>query len=437
MMDTAGRIVMGQGGAQLALTREAVRAMLEEAIAAWGGPPRKLLILPPDITRAHSGAGEITSLLYELLGERSEIDIMPALGTHSPMTPEELREMFPGVPLERFLTHDWRGGTALLGEVPASFIHELSEGKMNAKAEARVNRRLIEGGYDMILSVGQVVPHEVVGLANHNKNILVGVGGPDFISKSHYLGAVYGMERMMGRADTPVRRLFDYAERHFLGHLPIKYALTVKGIDDKGRLCLRGLFIGEGKAPFDAAAELAVRTNLDLLERPIKKAVVYLDPQEYRSTWLGNKAIYRLRMAMADGGELIVLAPGVKMFGEDRRIDELVRRYGYRGTPHTLDCVERHEELRQNLSVAAHLIHGSSEGRFRITYAPGGLSREEIETAGYQYASWEAMSLRYDPKALRRGYNVVDGEEIFFVDNPSLGLWALAEKFLEPAAARA
>jgi hypothetical protein len=88
------------------------------------------------------------------------------------------------------------------------------------------------------------------------------------------------------------------------------------------------------------------------------------------STWLGNKAVYRTRMAMADGGELIILAPGVKEFGEDHEIDRLIRKYGYRGTPATLAAVKANEELRNNLSAAAHLIHGSSEGRFNSPTAP-------------------------------------------------------------------
>ncbi|MDD4622421.1 MAG: D-mannonate epimerase, partial [Kiritimatiellae bacterium] len=161
-----------------------------------------------------------------------------------------------------------------------------------------------------------------------------------------------------------------------------------------------------------------------------KKCVVYLDPAEFKSTWLGNKAVYRTRMAMADGGELLILAPGVKEFGEDAQIDALIRKYGYFGTPKTLEAVKANADLQENLGAAAHLIHGSSEGRFGITYAPGHLTREEIEGAGFKYADVKAMMARYNPEMLKDGINVMpDGEEIFYISNPAIGLWSVRERF--------
>jgi hypothetical protein len=199
----------------------------------------------------------------------------------------------------------------------------------------------------------------------------------------------------------------------------------------EGKVVTRGLFIGDDIECFHKAAELALRVNFVILEAPIKKAVVYLDPGEFRSTWLGNKAIYRTRMALADGAELIVLAPGVKEFGEDAAIDKLIRQFGYRGTPATLDAVSKNKDLAENLSAAAHLIHGSSEGRFSITYCPGALTRDEITGVGFQYADLKGATAKYDPAKLRYGYNSVDGEEVFFVPNPGLGLWAHRDRFNE------
>ena len=426
----AGKIVAGRGGAQTALTSQEIRAMLEQALEAWGGPPKKLLLLPPDITRLHSGAGEITCMLYEMCKGKSQIDILPAIGTHAQMSKEELTHMFPGIPLELFREHDWRGGVRAMGTIPGEFVKEQSEGKLDWPIEVLTDKLLAEGGHDLVLSIGQVVPHEVVGLANQNKNVLIGIGGTDFLNKSHFLGAVYGMERMMGRADTPVRRVFDYAENSFLSHFPIKYILTTKSLNEEtGKLATRGLFIGEGKEPFNAAGKLSQQVNLNMLDAPIQKAVVYLDPQEFKSTWLGNKAVYRLRMAMATGGELVIIGPGVKMFGEDAGIDKLIRKYGYHGTPHTLDLVKTNPEMGQNLSVAAHLIHGSSEGRFKVTYAAGELSRAEVEGAGFIYATQAEVLAKYPIDKLHRGVNEVNGEKVFYVDNPALGLWALRENF--------
>lgn len=405
------------------------RQLLEGMLDSLGDLKRVLLI-PPDITRAHSWAGELTVMLYDLLEGRAEVEIMPALGTHVPMTRAEMNAMFPGLPHEIFREHDWRNSLTRLGEVPAEFIREVSEGKLDFPVFCEVNRLLVDGNWDRIISVGQLVPHEVAGIANHNKNIYVGAGGRDTINKTHFIGAVYGMERMMGREKTPVRDVFNYCDAHFKKDLPISYVLTVRAKDEEGELVTRGLYAGDDDACFLRGAKLCQQVNLDLLDGPLKKVVVYLDPGEYKSTWLGNKSVYRTRMAMADEGELIVLAPGVKEFGEDREIDRLIRKYGYRDTPHTLRMVDENPELAENLSAAAHLIHGSSEGRFTITYCPGGLTREEVEGVGFQYADLEEMTKRYDPKTLQDGPNTLpDGEEIFYISNPALGLWGLRSQF--------
>ena len=296
------------------------------------------------------------------------------------MTSDQLNAMYCGVPKELFRVHKWRTDITTLGEVPSDFISKVSEGKLNYSWPAQVNNLLVNGDFELILSVGQVVPHEVVGMANYNKNIFVGTGGTEGINKSHFLGAVYGMERMMGRADTPVRKVLNYASENFASHLPIVYILTVIGKDSNSKLGVCGLYVGDDFETFQKAADLSLKLNFEMLEKPLKKVVVYLDPAEFKSTWLGNKGVYRTRMAIADGGELIVLAPGLKEFGEDKTIDSLIRKYGYMTTPEILKFVEESPELKNNLSAAAHLIHGSSEGRFNITYCPGKMSRDEIES---------------------------------------------------------
>ncbi len=393
------------------------------------GDKKRVLALPPDFTRYHSQAGIITTYLYEYY-KNSLTDILPALGTHSAMTDKQLDIMFKGVPHNLFRVHDWKNDLTTLGEVPGEFVSEVSEGKVNYSWPAQVNKLLAEGRHDLILSIGQVVPHEVVGMANYNKNIFVGTGGKEGINKSHFLGAVYGMERMMGRAVTPVRKVLNYASDNFAKHLPIVYILTVVGKDEKGKLVIRGLFIGDDNTTFEQAAALSLKVNFEMLDKPLKKVVVYLDPSEFKSTWLGNKSVYRTRMAIDDGGELIVLAPGLKEFGEDKTIDSLIRKYGYVTTPEVLKFVEENEDLKNNLSAAAHLIHGSSENRFKITYCPGNLTKEEIESVNFGYADLNSMMKRYDPEKLKDGYNTMpDGEEIFYISNPALGLWAFKERF--------
>ena len=392
------------------------------------GVRKRVLAVPPDQTRIHSRAGELTRYAWEYYGDGLKT-VLPALGTHAAMQPAQIARMFGEIPQDLFRAHNWRTDVETIGEVPAAYVREQSEGKLDYAWPAQVNKLIAHGDFDLILSIGQVVPHEVIGMANYNKNILVGTGGREGINRSHYLGAVYGMERLMGRADNPVRNVLNYASDHFLNHLPIVYALTVIGRTDDGRLAVRGLFIGDDVECFHRAAELSLAVNFQILNEPIRKVVVYLDPHEFRSTWLGNKAIYRTRMALADGADLIILAPGVKEFGEDENIDKLIRKYGYRGTQATLDAVNRNADLANDLSAAAHLIHGSSEGRFTITWCPGDLSKDEIEGAAFGYGDLTSMLERYDLQKLQHGYNIVDGEEVFFIANPGLGLWASRGKF--------
>lgn len=410
------------GSPETDLSLDELESLLTESLGRLGARS-SVLAVPPDITRLHSQAGPLTEMAWRYYGERFK-GVLPALGTHAAMRPDQLTRMFGEVPHGLFHVHNWRTDIETVGEVPAEFIREQSEGKLNFPWPAQVNRLLLQGGFDLILSLGQVVPHEVIGMANFNKNILVGTGGKEGINRSHYLGAVYGMERIMGRAQNPVRAVLNYASEHFLREAPIVYVQTVVGRNEAGGLAVRGLYIGNDQECFLRAAELAGQVNFEVLDEPIRKAVVYLDPEEFHSTWLGNKAVYRTRMALADGGELIVLAPGVREFGEDHRIDELIRKYGYFGTDATIAAVEANPELGAELGAAAHLIHGSSEGRFKITWCPGQLSREEIESVGFVWCDLGEMLERYDPDKLNHGWNSVEGEEIFFIANPGLGLWA-------------
>ena len=391
------------------------------------GKKHKVLALPPDITRFYSRAGELTRYAWQYYGE-ALTDILPAIGTHFPMTEPEIERMFGDVPVSLFRRHDWRDGLATLGEVPAEFVKDVSEGKLNWPWPAQVDKLLVEGVFDLILSIGQVVPHEVIGMANYNKNVFVGTGGTEGINKSHYLGAVYGMERIMGRADTPVRRVLNYASEHFARDLPIVYVHTVVASTESGPVT-RGLYVGDDIECFNRAAELSLKVNFTMLDEPLAKVVVYLEPEEFKSTWLGNKSIYRTRMAMADGGELIVLAPGLREFGEDRQIDAIIRKYGYVGTEKLLKLVDDNDDLRANLGAAAHLMHGSTEGRFTVTYCPGHLIREQIESVNFQYADLGEMLARYDPAKLQDGPNTIGGQDIYYIPNPALGLWSTRDRF--------
>lgn len=417
-------LLVALGSENAVINDDELKAGLRQALVSLG-PRNRVAALPPDGTRAHARAGVLTQELYSHY--RSALScVMPALGTHRPMAKAEFQRMFPGVPHELHRAHEWRKDLALLGQVPSSFVERVSEGACSFEWPAQVNRHIVEGGYDLIVSIGQVVPHEVVGMANHAKNLFVGAGGREAINRSHWLGAAYGIERVLGRRDTPVRAVLDYSLEHFARDLPMLWVLTVVEPLADGATATRGLFIGTGRSCFERASALSARVNIRRLPMPLMRAAVWLDPSEFGSTWLGNKAIYRTRMAMADGGKLLILAPGIDRFGEDGAIDALIRRYGYRGTKATMALVES-GELAESLAAAAHLIHGSTEGRFSVTLAAGGLSRREVENVGYEWADFSSLSDRYNPGSLLDGWN--DGEDgsFYFIRNPALGLWSARE----------
>lgn len=387
---------------------------------------KKVLIIPPDFTRCYSYAGEITQVLYKKLSPAATVHVMPALGTHMAMDAEEKEKMFGGVvPEEAFLVHHWQTDTISIGQVPREVIEEISEGLYSTDIEVEVNEKLINGGYDLILSIGQVVPHEVVGMANYSKNIFVGVGGRQMINKSHMLSAICGMEKALGVADSPARKVFDYAQQHFLdGKLPLVYIQTVTTLKDD-QVTLNGLYAGPSRKPFEHAVALSEQLNICHVERRAKKLVTYLDPYELKTTWVGNKGVYRTRMAVADGGELIILAPGVKAFGENEEMDRMTRTYGYKGRDYVLKLFNE-GAFENRIMAAAHLIQGSSDGRFNITYCtrPENLSKEDINTVGYEWMDYEEAAALYNPHTLKEGWNILEnGEEIYFVKTPALGLW--------------
>lgn len=416
-------LYFAEGSPQTDFAPDALEAAFTSALKKLG-PRERVLALPPDFTRANSMAGPLTCVAYRYYGPRLK-DVMPALGTHVPMPDWQLDRMFPDVPKSLIRAHNWRTDVMTIGHVPAEYVTEVTKGIWTKPWPVQLNRLVYQGGHDLILSIGQVVPHEVIGMANYNKNLFVGTGGSAGINESHFIGASYGMERMMGRADTPLRRILNYAQDHFCKNLPLVFVQTVIGPRPDGTLAVRGLYVGDDVECFQRAAALSVEVNFTVLDEAPRKMVVWLDPEEFHSTWLGNKSIYRTRMAIADGGELVVLAPGVGTFGEDPEIDRLIRKYGYRTTPEIMRFVQTTDDLPKNLSAAAHLIHGSSENRFAITYCPGKLTREEIVGVGYRYGDLKTMMARYNPRQLRDGWNqLADGERIYYISNPALGLWA-------------
>jgi nickel-dependent lactate racemase len=390
---------------------------------------KKVLIIPPDLTRYHSGAGKLTEILYKMLAPDSDVDILPALGQHFPHTEEENKWMFGSIPKERIYAHDWGNGCNSLGEVNTDYVKKVTEGKVDWPLPIQINRMVVEGNYDLIVNIGQVVPHEVIGFANHNKNYFSGLGSKELIDASHMFSACWGIEQTLGRIITPLRMCFNKAEEDFLSELPDVYILIVNAKNSENQFVTTGLYVGDDVETYLLAAKRSKAQNVTVMEEPLKKIVAYMHPEEFRSAWLSNKAIYRTRMAIADGGELLVIAPSLETFGEKKEIDELIRKYGYVGTEKVMKFYKENDDLRDSRSAAAHLIHGSSEGRFTITYAPGKISKEEIEKVNFKFININEAIRKYNPQKLKDGWNKMsDGENIYYISAPAMGLWACKDK---------
>jgi nickel-dependent lactate racemase len=391
--------------------------------------PKRVLLLPPDITRAHSGAGRMTELLYQHFCREADVHVIPTLGQHVPHTPEQNHRMFGSIPSERIHAHDWRNDCVKLGEIPADFVKEVSGGAADWPIPVVLNRMLMEGCWDIIINVGQVVPHEVLGFANHNKNYFIGLAGKETICTSHMAAACYGIENNLGTLVTPVRACFNKAEEDFLGGLPDLYVQIVMGRNADGELVHTGLYVGDDLETYLGAARQSRKQNITILDKPLEKVMCVMQADEFTSTWVANKAIYRTRMAIADGGELIIIAPGLERFGEQPEVEAIIQKYGYVGTPRVMEHYRREPELQDFAHATAHLIHGSSEGRFNITYAPGCMCHRMIERVGFRYAELNATLAKYPPQQLREGFNEMpDGEQIFFIPSPSTGLWATRDR---------
>jgi nickel-dependent lactate racemase len=412
---------------------ERLEALMRETVAVARrricATPRRVLLLPPDITRMHSGVGRLTEMLYELLKDEAEVHVIPTLGQHVPHSAAENRQMFGSIANDRIHAHDWRGGCVAEGEVPARMVDQQTDGLADWSLPIVLNRMLMEESWDLVINVGHVVPHEVLGFANHNKNYFIGLGGKDLICASHMMAAACGIENNLGNLITPLRACFNWAEDQFLSRLPDLYVQVVLARHPSGRLVHTGVYVGDDLETYFAAARQSREENITLFDEPVQKIVCVMQGDEFFSTWVANKAIYRTRMALADGGELVIIAPGLKRFGEQADVNALIRKYGYCGTQRVMEQYRHNADMQDLAHATAHLIHGSTEGRFTVTYAPGHLRREDIEQVNFRYADLGELIDRYRPGARQQGWNTTaDGERFYFIPTPSAGLWATREK---------
>ena len=392
--------------------------------------PKRVLLLPPDITRMHSGAGRLTEMLYQLVRRRGRrarhSHARPARAAHAGGKPADVRldsERADSRPrLARRLRarrRDFR---------PASSTKPPTAPPIG-RLPIVLNRMLMEEPWDLIINVGHVVPHEVLGFANHNKNYFIGLGGKDLICAAHMAAASCGIENNLGNLITPVRACFNRAEDDYLGKLPDLYVQVVLARNQHDQLVHTGVYVGDDLETYLDAARQSREQNITVFDEPVEKIVCVMQGDEFFSTWVANKAVYRTRMALADGGELVIIAPGLKRFGEQPEVDAFIRKYGYVGTPRVMEQYRDNADMQDLAHATAHLIHGSSEGRFKITYAPGHLTKDEIEGVNFATPISARRSHRYQPDECKQGWNTTaDGERFYFIPTPSAGLWATQEK---------
>ena len=395
----------------------------EECLKKICSNPKKILLLPPDITRAYSGCGWITEILYNHFSKIAEVFVMPTLGQHIPHTEEQNKKVFGSIPESRILKHDSVNDVRKIGEIPADYVKKVTSGAADWKIPIELNTILLTTEWDMIINIGHVVPHEVLGFASHNKNVFIGLGGDSTISSTHIASACCGIENILGSIISPIRECLNKAEKEFLGNLALVYIQLVMALNEKGKLVHTGFYCGNDLETYLLAAEQSKQENI-IKVPPLKKIVAVMDKDEFESTWVANKAIYRTRKALANNGELIIIAPGLKRFGENREADKIIREYGYSGTAKIIENWKKDKKLQDMAHVTAHLIHGSSDQRFKIYYAPGYLTKKDIESVNYNYLDLSETLKKYPIEKMKYGFNIMDdGEEIYFINSPASGLW--------------
>ncbi len=411
-----------------------IKVAIKQFLDNLDPPKNRILIIAPNFTLINSVGGEITQILYSFLKDNSIIDIIPASGMHQPLSKENRIKNYGKIPEQVFKIHNWRDSVKNIGQISSEDIKELSNDVLDYTIDVDINQNLLNKEYDHIISIGQVYPHETAGFSNGVKNILYGLGGSDFINKTHFLSAVVGIDNIIGQTQNPIQNLFKYASDSFLKErVKIHYISYVISTNINAESFLQGLFFGDAEnysRIFSKASKLSYNNNINVISDPLKNILVFLDPQNYSSTWRGNEAIYRTRRALENNGNLVIIAPGLTNFIEDPTLDDLIRKFGYLGKEAILEKVNKSKLLQENLSLAAHLIQGSSENKFKITYCTKNLSENDFRTVNYNWMNLEGAIKYYQIKKLKRGLNILpDGNEIFYITNPSINLWIARKKF--------
>ncbi len=388
---------------------------------------KRVLLVVPDSTRT-APIGLLFRAIFAALGERtSAFDVMIALGTHPPMSDEQINARLEISAFERETTyasvhcfnHEWNNPDALslLGTIPASEISELSGGLFSMDVPVTFNKRALS--YDHILITGPVFPHEVVGFSGGNKYLFPGIGGPEILNFFHWLGAVISNAKIIGHGPTPVRRVVDRAAQM----VPVATSAVCLVVSPTGELV--GLSCGSPESAWQEAAALS--SEVHIVRKPgAFHTVLSRCPPMYDDLWVGGKAMYKLEPVVADGGELIIYAPHITEISSVH--GALIERIGYHCRDYFLGDWDKFKDLPWG--VLAHSTHVRGQGvmeagveqcRIQVTLATG-ISREVCEkiNLGYrdpasirveEFENREAQGVLYVAKAGEMLYRLEDEPE--------------------------
>ena len=372
--------VVGRGAATVSLSSEELRAIVTEALADIGSGERMLAIVP-DKTR-DDNTDQLVPFAAEILAQKKieRLDVLIAQGTHGPMNEAEKREKIgwskiaPG-DVGSIFDHRWDRDDELvtIGDLSAALIARLTDGLMRESVPVRLNALLTPGKYDTVLVFGATMPHEVAGFAGGAKYFFPGVAGPELTHLTHWLGALATIENVIGRIETPTRRVIEAAAALVSSRI---ISFTSVSTRNGEGLRTHALFAGDLYEAFRRAAKVSSQVHIKHIGKKYKRVVALLD-RHYDELWVGGKASYKLGSIIETGGELIIYAPQLKQLSATH--GHLIEKYGYAPLEHVREMVAGSDELRANLCVAAHLAHvsygsvpnaaGQLTPRYRITLA--------------------------------------------------------------------
>jgi lactate racemase len=421
-------MVAGRGDPNLDIDLEEAQAIIAEGTPEELFAGRRVLVLTPDATRSCPLPRMITAV-KEVIGRRAKrLDFMVALGSHHPLAEEQILKLY-GISHERnalefgnssFLNHRWDVPDTLtkIGTIPEEEIERITGGLFREAVDVDINRGIFD--YDLLLILGPVFPHEVVGISGGSKYLFPGISGGDFLHFFHWLGAVISCWKIIGRKNTPVREVVNRAAemvsvpRHCLcmvvGHDDVAEPREGAAADTRGRLA--GLFAGTPAEAWSRAADLSQQMHIVYKDRPFH-TVLGRAPEMYDELWVGGKVMYKLEPIVADGGRLIIYAPHLKEVSSTW--GRFLEQTGYHVAEYFLEQWDRFRDVPRG--VLAHAVHVKGLGSYR-----DGVEKPRIEVVlatGISKQMCGKLNLGYmNPADVRiEEYRDREDEGILFVDH--------------------